>query len=268
MAEPTRDEQVVAQLSAPFPENEIRWVPKGGGREVAYVTARHGMNRLDEAVGPAFWSDHYEIFGQDGVLCRLTVSFDGGSTWVTKCGIGGYAGMQDAEDDEKSAESSAFKRAAVKFGIGRYLYGNGVPEFCGDCPMPDRSRGVKVPAPRPAAPAQAPRQETRTAPQQQRYTGGGGSRYDNYKIPPPGKAVFAWAKQMGEAYGVDLIGGMRKAGEALDVGTNFTAWGQAAVDQICLRTIRYIKSLENYDGKFDKINTDAEGDEDGDDTPF
>jgi putative DNA primase/helicase len=47
---------------------------------------------------------------------------------VTKCDAGGYAGMADSGDDDKSGYSDAFKRAAVKFGVARYLYRDGVPE--------------------------------------------------------------------------------------------------------------------------------------------
>jgi hypothetical protein len=35
--------------------------------------------------------------------------------------------MSDEGDDDKSGFSDAFKRAGVKFGIGRYLYRDGVP---------------------------------------------------------------------------------------------------------------------------------------------
>ena len=37
--------------------------------------------------------------------------------------------MSDSGDDDKSGYSDAFKRAAVKFGVGRYLYRDGVPSF-------------------------------------------------------------------------------------------------------------------------------------------
>lgn len=255
------DERVVAALCAPFPEEEIRWVPKGHG-DMAYITARHAMNRLDEVVGPGNWSDDYVEIG-DGLKCLLSVRFTPDGPWITKCGFGAGAGMKDADDDEKSAESSAFKRAAVKFGIGRYLYNNGVPSFCGDCPLPNKSKGVKVPAPRQAEPP-------RNAPQQrQAATGNGAPRqYDNYKIPPPGKAVFAWAKRIGDDYGFDLIPGMRKAGQAMGAGTDFVAWKEDEVNEICLRAIKHIKTLENYDGKFDHINTDGDQQDDGDGPTF
>ena len=48
---------------------------------------------------------------------------------LTKCDAGGYAGMADSGDDDKSGYSDAFKRAAVKFGVARYRYRDGAPTF-------------------------------------------------------------------------------------------------------------------------------------------
>ena len=85
------------------------------------------MNRLDDILGPANWWDDY-IPQENSVICRLTIRLPDGTT-LTKCDAGGYAGMSDSGDDDKSGFSDAFKRAAVKFGIGRYLYRDGVPRF-------------------------------------------------------------------------------------------------------------------------------------------
>jgi hypothetical protein len=82
------------------------------------------MNRLDEVVGPENWWDDYTPL-TSSVMCRLTVRLPDGQV-VTKCDLGGCAGMADAGDDDKSGFSDAFKRAAVKFGAGRYLYNDGV----------------------------------------------------------------------------------------------------------------------------------------------
>ena len=53
-------------------------------------------------------------------MCRLTVTIDGDP--VTKCDVGGESQQPDEGDRVKAAFSDALKRAAVKFGIGRYLY--------------------------------------------------------------------------------------------------------------------------------------------------
>lgn len=108
-------------MRAPFPPNEIEWrvgstnADKSKGLALAYLTARHIMDRLDETVGGTNWQDRYEFHGARTV-CYLSVRLDG--EWITKAD---GAGDSDVEA-EKGAISDALKRAAVKFGIGRYLY--------------------------------------------------------------------------------------------------------------------------------------------------
>lgn len=267
----TLDEEKLAELAAPFPKESIRWVPKAGGMQAAYITARTAMNRLDEVIGPAHWFDEYAQFGENGVLCKLYVRFADSSGFICKCGIGGHAGMSDAEDDEKSAESSAFKRAAVKFGVGRYLYRDGVPSFCGDCPPPEPGNGGLRPAapskftrngPAAAPPAgepEMPRQPAaRTAPSQPRGGNGQGG-YDNFQLPRAVKGLFPWTKALGEHYGVDLLDGVSKAGAAIGAPRKWGEWTMEQVQEVALRAIMYIKTLDNYDGKFDHIDTNPEG---------
>ncbi len=92
------------------------------------------MNRLDEVLGPDNWWDDYTPL-ERSVICRLTIQLPDGRT-VTKADAGGFAGMSDAGDDDKSGFSDAFKRAAVKFGVGRYLYGDGVADLAGPTAPP------------------------------------------------------------------------------------------------------------------------------------
>lgn len=112
---------LTAAMRAPFPVNEIEWrvgamtPDKSKGIALAYLTARHIMDRLDETVGSTNWQDRYEFHGARTV-CYLSVRLDG--EWITKAD---GAGDSDVEA-EKGAISDALKRAAVKFGIGRYLY--------------------------------------------------------------------------------------------------------------------------------------------------
>src|SRR6516225_9305874 len=131
-----------APLAAPLVPTEVK-LRTEAGKQLHHVTARTVMNRLDEVVGPENWWDEYAP-SEHSVLCRLTVRLPDGSV-LTKCDAGGFAGMADAGDDDKSGYSDAFKRAAVKFGVGRYLYKDGVPRF---------GLVLKAPAPEPA-PAEA-----------------------------------------------------------------------------------------------------------------
>jgi hypothetical protein len=124
----TKYPEIFAALAAPFAAREVK-TRSQSGKQLSYITARTAMNRLDSVLGPECWSDEY-VEGRDGLKCRLTITLPDGSK-VSKEDGGAAAGMSDADNDEKSAFSSAFKRAAVKFGVGRYLYQDGVPDFFG-----------------------------------------------------------------------------------------------------------------------------------------
>src|SRR6478609_165897 len=123
----TKFPDLFAALAAPFESHEVKIRPAQGGRQLHYITARTAMNRLDGVLGPENWWDEY-LPSQNSVLCKLTLRLPDGST-VTKADAGGYAGMADQGDDDKSGFSDAFKRAAAKFGVARYLYRDGVPQF-------------------------------------------------------------------------------------------------------------------------------------------
>jgi hypothetical protein len=78
------------------------------------------MNRLDRVLGVAGWRDHYQTLGNGAVRCILSIRF--GDDWISKQDVGGPSDQEDADDRIKAAFSSALKRTAVKFGVGRYLY--------------------------------------------------------------------------------------------------------------------------------------------------
>lgn len=111
----------LSALHQPFPAAEIEWrvgstnADKTSGLALAYLTARHVMDRLDDVCGSANWQDRYEFHGARTV-CYLSIRIN--DEWVTKAD---GAGDSDVEA-EKGAISDALKRAAVKWGIGRYLY--------------------------------------------------------------------------------------------------------------------------------------------------
>lgn len=129
-------------LAAPFADSDVK-TRKLAGKTVSYITARTVMNRLDEVLGPDGWWDHYQPL-EDSVVCELTLRLPDGTT-ITKSDAGARAGMADAGDDDKSAFSDAFKRAAVKFGVGRYLYGEGSPAYGGTEAAP-ADRGEQSPS--------------------------------------------------------------------------------------------------------------------------
>lgn len=110
-------------LAAEFYPGDVK-TRKQGGRDLSYITARTAMNRFDDVLGPENWWDDYRPNGETSIICALSIVLPDGRT-LTKQDAGGAAGMSDAGDDDKSTFSDAFKRAAVKFGVGRYLYQDG-----------------------------------------------------------------------------------------------------------------------------------------------
>lgn len=116
----------VKLLFAEFPKDAINWraqsMTKAGDKAMAlaYIDARDVMDRLDSVVGSDSWQDRYEFSGSR-TICYLSINVDG--QWITKAD---GAGDTDVEA-EKGAISDAFKRAAVKWGIGRYLYALSTP---------------------------------------------------------------------------------------------------------------------------------------------
>jgi Rad52/22 family double-strand break repair protein len=216
--------EVFAALAAPFAGYEIKQRSQSG-RTFFYVTARTVMNRLDDVLGPENWTEEY-VPGENSVMCKLTVTLPDGMQ-LSKSDAGGYAGMADQGDDDKSGFSDAFKRAAVKLGVARYLYRDGVPAFVTErfselaihdsAPAPASSArgesGVSsgyAPrwgnAPDPARPIAPERSQRRSAP---REAGCDDDRGDgpeqSHGVPRSGKAFFKWVKDQEERYQVGLL---------------------------------------------------------------
>lgn len=123
------------KLTAEFPKEAISWraqtVYEGKALALAYIDARDVMDRLDEVCGPPNWQCKYS-HANGKTVCDIAINTFAGL--MKEDGNGGYitvepvwvwkadgAGDSDIEA-EKGALSDAFKRAAVRWGIGRYLY--------------------------------------------------------------------------------------------------------------------------------------------------
>lgn len=110
----------LSDLSAPFPVEAIHWRAQSVYEEralaLAYLDARDVMDRLDNSVGPDCWQDSYVETVKGRVICTLAIRVD--NEWISKSDGAG----DTAVEGEKGALSDALKRAAVKWGIGRYLY--------------------------------------------------------------------------------------------------------------------------------------------------
>lgn len=88
---------------------------------VAYIDARDVMDVLDKVCGAENWqSDYKAVDGQmfAGIGIHAGDSLDVNGGWVWKWDTGSESNIEA----EKGQASDSFKRAAVKWGIGRFLY--------------------------------------------------------------------------------------------------------------------------------------------------
>lgn len=112
------------KLREPFSADDIEWRVQTAGvtngkawaTVLAYITNRAIQSRLDAVVGAPNWKNEYSKAPDDGVLCGISI-YDN-DRWVTK-----YDGASNTQVEAvKGGLSSSMKRAAVQWGIGRYLY--------------------------------------------------------------------------------------------------------------------------------------------------
>jgi hypothetical protein len=104
------------KLKAPFPVKNLSWrvgqktKDKKKAMMLVYIDARDVQDRLDEVCGVLWESEFHSVNGK--TICRITIN-----------GKSREDGAGDTEfEAEKGGISDAFKRAAVQWGIGRYLY--------------------------------------------------------------------------------------------------------------------------------------------------
>lgn len=104
-------------LKEPFDPRVISWRvgatsgDKKSGIALAYIDARDVMKRLDDVCGLE-WQDRYPFAG----CCEIGLKINGEWLWRSN-------GADETNvEGVKGQYSDAFKRAAVLWGIGRYLY--------------------------------------------------------------------------------------------------------------------------------------------------
>ena len=111
------------RLAEPFPPERVSWrvgsVTKDGTKAMAlaYIDARDVMERFDAVCGPAGWERRHPHVGGT-TTCELAVWIPELNQWVVKADGAG----DTAVEAEKGSLSDSFKRAAVNWGVGRYLY--------------------------------------------------------------------------------------------------------------------------------------------------
>lgn len=118
------DQEIIKMLQAPFPVEDLEWkigatnTEKTRGLAMPYITARAVQERLDQCFGVTGWKNSFEQWGNGGQLCTISIWDDEKGMWISKTD-----GAPNSEYEAlKGGLSDAMKRAAVQFGIGRYLY--------------------------------------------------------------------------------------------------------------------------------------------------
>lgn len=122
----TKDQLEMLKKEIPY-----KWKPQslkfGKATIVAYIDARDAQELLDECLGPENWQLDYYKLG-DQLFARISVLVqreDGTSEWISKSD----GGKESPSDPEKGLISDCVKRAAVCFGVGRFLYKKKVVEL-------------------------------------------------------------------------------------------------------------------------------------------
>ena len=167
--------EVIERLSALFPASEVKSFPLSVSKKepwkglvAFYIDNRAVQQRLDDT---CVWRNEYKEDPRStgSILCGISVLVDHGGSlqWITR-----WDGADNSDiEATKGGLSGSMRRAAVQWGIGRYLYevpstwqpmkaplGNGKPQYFVNEPrMParflpsaDRARGIaqsKLPEP-------------------------------------------------------------------------------------------------------------------------
>lgn len=131
-------------LRKPFASSDIEWrITRSGVKQngdvwalcTAYVTNRAIMDRLDDVCGQAGWFNQYAPGPGGGLLCGISIKVD--SEWVTK-----WDGADNTQIEAvKGGLSGSMKRAAVQWGVGRYLY-NVEEGYAKICPENGNGKGI------------------------------------------------------------------------------------------------------------------------------
>ncbi len=231
----TQHPDLFAALAAPFQSSEVKNRSQSG-RNLHYITARTAMNRLDDVLGPENWWDHYRP-GENSVICELTIRLPDGTT-ITKSDAGGYAGMADSGDDDKSGFSDAFKRAAVKFGVARYLYRDGTPAFVRErYPDVDHSHALSTNGHAAHEPAANGRSTAVAAEPAAAATRG------QAKAPRTGKALFAWTREQEQRHSVGLLKYLNDWAKLQDFPGRMVDWQVDQVNQAYSEACRKLDSI-------------------------
>jgi len=239
-------------LLMPFGAECYGTVPRGG-RSLTYLKPRAIMNRLDEICGPTGWCTEYHDTSQ-GQRCRLKIlcpdHTPDGWAWMHKEDGAGREDMgrntQDGwevnvDDSEKASYTNAFRRAAGVWGFGRELYQEGVPSWIADL---HAEAPVRQSPPRGGGPTRSGEGEYPAR----------GQRDQDFSPPTrPGKAMFAWIKNMEAKYQADgrLLDGAIAFLKKQGMSPRTDQLNEHELKILGQKCVEYIRTWDEYDGIFD-----------------
>ena len=140
-------ELTLSRLAEPFDESDIYWKPQaiskqtGKGIAAAFADPRVYSDRLSEILGADGWNCSYQLYTIPPLMpnpvavvkpdeYKVKLSYRGKILVVATVSIDtlnqSHSGTGESwADDENAvtiAEAQGFKRASMRFGVGRYLY--------------------------------------------------------------------------------------------------------------------------------------------------
>lgn len=131
-------EEIMQALAAPFAAKDVEWRVQNTNKEhtrgmaVPYIDSRAIQNRLDSVVGIYNWKPEYRPWHQvektdkdrqqraanASQLCGLSIYCAERQEWIQKWDAAENSDIEPV----KGGISDSFKRAAVLWNVGRYLY--------------------------------------------------------------------------------------------------------------------------------------------------
>lgn len=260
------------QLTAPFdPREEYTRVvgkdSRGQPRTAKYARARAYQNRLDSVVGPDnWWTERPTPLSNLGVAVGVTVRFPDGST-ITKWNACEWTQIAPI----RGGYTDAFKRACAEFGIGRYLYGDGMVSYEEDGEVD-------------YDPTQNAQQSSQSGPQgqnggyqpqggygppqgnygpqgggyqggqdrgyQQGGQGGGQRQFTPTDYPRNSKALFRWLAELSERFQVSrpsLVDRVTDWGvQGMRLPERITSWPEQVLGNAISQAIAMVRALPNY----------------------
>ncbi|HKB04620.1 MAG TPA: Rad52/Rad22 family DNA repair protein [Gemmataceae bacterium] len=233
---------ITRALAAPFGDSEVKFKPQAvkGNRALAlaYVDVRAIMDRLDNVLGVENWQDDYQLLPDNSVMCRLRLRI--GRRWITKMDVGGPSEQPDGGDRLKAAFSDALKRAAVKFGIGRYLYR--LPQQWADYDPVKRQFSAPPRLPDWATAKRPARSAAPAAPRASTTDNKPGLPADGVEMHRRLREADADLAARGRCQIGDLLAHVTQAGVKAGFGADLTQWAGPAIELAVAET-RAFKSL-------------------------